>query len=456
LAALSGCGAPPAEKPRPNVILISLDTVRRDAVGVYGSVESARTPEIDRFAETSVRFDQAWAPVPYTLPSHMSLFTGLHPVTHGVAGRDHVLSKEIPTLGELAASGGYRTIGLVSNIWMKGHFGFDRGFDHYERVRFGLSYADRINKRLFELLDRAGDADRPLFAFLHYIDAHSDYDKAGSNLLPYYAPPERLAEIGLSPESTEFCDDEGNCGTGFLTAANKTGRPIDPDVIERLHDLYRIGVEALDHEIGALLDGLERRDLLDSSIVVITSDHGEEFREHGRFVHAQPYAESLAVPLLVRFPGGAHAGTVVDDPVELADLMPSLVTAMGLEVPSHVPSRDLFSPIASGDGLSHSRILGVDKNRKKRFALRDGSSTFIHDLATSEIELYDRSTDPGEIVNLVGTEPDRAAELDAHLAEMLAAYAELGRDLGAGNGQAGADVLTDEEQDQLRAIGYLD
>lgn len=456
LVAAGACDRSSEPPPPPNVILISLDTVRRDAVGVYRQTGPSPTPEIDRFAESCVSFEHAWAPIPFTLSSHMSMFTGLNPATHGVMTQDQVLDAGIPTVSEIAAAGGYRSIGLVSNIWMKGHFGFDRGFDHYERISFGLTYAERINARFFDLLDRVDAGDqRPLFAFLHYIDAHSDYDKAGSNALPYYAPPEELAALGLSAGSTDFCDDDGNCGTHFLTAANNSGRPIDQALIERIAELYLVGVGVLDHHIGALLSGLEERGLLEDSVVIITSDHGEEFREHGRFVHAQPYVESLAVPLLVRFPGGAHAGTVVEDPVELADLMPSILGAMGLEIPIHVPSRDIFAPVATGSGIAPAAILGVDKNRKQRFALRNHRHTFILDQKTGETELYDRLTDPEERTNLVEADSETAAAMEIELRKTVTRFRLLGKNLGSGEPLEDNDVLSDEEAEQLRAIGYL-
>lgn len=456
VAAVS-CGDREPDHDAPNVILISLDTVRRDAVGVYNPGVPSRTPEIDRFARSCVRYDQAWAPVPFTLPSHMSLFTGLHSVAHGVAGKDHVLRPEIPTLGEIASKGGYRNIGLVSNVWMKGSFGFDRGFDHYERIRFGLTYAERINARFFEIIDSDHSVDdRPLFIFLHYIDAHSDYHKSGANALPYYAPPEDLAGLGIDALSTEFCDDEGNCGTKFLTTANNTNRPVDQALIDRIAELYYLGVQVLDRSIGDLLRGLAERGLMENSIVIIMSDHGEEFREHGRFVHAQPYTESLAVPLLVRFPGGAHAGAVVEDPVELADLMPSILVSMGLETPPHVPSRDIFSPIREGGDLVPTLILGADKNRKQRFSVRDERYTFIHDLWSGETELYDRSADPGEARNLIAENIETADRLDAELGDLVERFRVLGKSLGVeGRPDRGAD-LSEEEKDHLRAIGYLE
>lgn len=457
LATILACRESPAPEPPLNIILISLDTVRRDAVGVYRETGGpSPTPNLDLFAAECVRFDDVWAPTPFTLPSHMSIFTGLHPEIHGVDKSTEVLDPAIPTVAELAAAKGYSTLGLVSNIWMKGVFGFDRGFDHYEEISFGLNYADRINGRLFELIDRNDLDGGPLFLFLHYIDAHSDYHKGGTNALPYYSSPELLAEFGLTPETTAFCDPDGNCGTAFLTAANKTGRPIDGATIRQLFELYLAGVRALDENLGILFRGLQDRGLLENSLVIITSDHGEEFREHGRFVHAQPYVESLAVPLLVRFPGGADGGRIVSHPAELADLMPSMLVAMGIDPPGHLPSQDLLSSLSDPGDPDPVGILGRDKNRRRRFALRSADHTLVVDFATGETELYDRTADPAEVADLAIDHPETVEALDAQLRAILEGYRKLGAQLKNPNAQSGMDTLTEEEEQQLRAIGYLE
>ena len=452
---VTACGDGPAPSKPPNVILISLDTVRRDAVGVYRESGSSPTPNLDLFAADCVRFDDVWAPMPFTLPSHMSIFTGLHPETHGVEKRTHVLDPGIPTVAELAAAEGFSTIGLVSNIWMKGTFGFNRGFDHYEKIRVGLNYADRINEKLFELLDRNDHIGRPLFVFLHYIDAHSDYHQEGVNALPYYTSPEYLAELGLSFDTTAFCDPEGNCATDFLTAANRTGRPIDGTTIRQLADLYTAGVRLLDDDLGNLFRGLDDRGLLQSSLVVITSDHGEEFREHGRFVHAQPYVESLAVPLLVRFPGGAHGGRIVTGSVELADLMPSMLAAMGIDPPAYLPSRDILSSVAGRDDPPPVQFLSRDKNHRQRFALRSAGLTLVVDFKTGETELYDRETDPAERDDISGDHEEQVQKLEALLRGTLDRYRQLGARLKSPDTEE-IDPLSDEEKEQLRAIGYLE
>jgi len=430
--------------------MISLDTLRLDRV------DPDRMPNLQAIARDAVVFDDAWAQVPFTLPSHMSVFTGLYPDVHGVDRKQARLGERIPTLPELLRQAGYHTVGVVTNLWMKGEFGFARGFDSYERLPYGLVYADRVNQRALELADGRGADDRPLFLFLHYIDPHSDFFNVDSNALPYYAPPTYLADLRVDPDSREFCDAEGNCATDFLLAADREHRPLPAATIERIAALYDRGVSYLDDQVGALADALRQRDLWDDSLVMIISDHGEEFREHGGFIHIQPYVESLAVPLLIKMPRSEHGGRHVAATVETVDYLPTLLEAVGAPIPEHVQGRSLL-PLVRGDApVAEERpALGRDKLDRDRYALRLGGFTLIHDVGTGLSELYDRRRDPQETDDLADREPSRVAALEARLAAQLAANTELAATLAAPP-TTGADVLTDEEAEKLRAIGYLE
>ena len=191
----------------------------------------------------------------------MSIFTGLYPDVHGVDRKKAMLADGVPTLASLLQTAGYHTVGVVTNLWMKGEFGFERGFDHYERLAYGMVYADRVNQRVRSCSTRQ-HPDRPLFLFLHYIDPHSDYFREGQNALPYYAPPELLDDLGIDRDSREFCDDEGHCATEFLLAADREQRPLAPEALDRITALYARGVEYLDHEMGRLTEELDRPRLL--------------------------------------------------------------------------------------------------------------------------------------------------------------------------------------------------
>ncbi len=452
-AAAAGCGALSAGHEQPDIIFISLDTLRRDHVGLYGDGGASLTPAIDSLAAESVVFDDAWAQVPFTPASHMTMFTGLYADVHGVDRKTARLAEAIPTLPELLRGAGYQTVGLVTNLFMDGKFGFARGFDHYERLPYGLVYAERVNQRAFELLDARGKDERPLFLFLHYIDPHSDFYNVAKNALPYYAPPEFLADLGIPPESREFCDQAGHCATEFLFAADRESRPLDEATVDRIAALYGCGVTYLDREIGALVAGLRQRSLWRESLVLITSDHGEEFREHGRFLHLQPYVENLALPLLVKLPGAERAGTRISATVETVDYLPTLLDAAGAVRPSHVQGASLM-PLLRGGPQPERRALGRDKGNRQRFALRRGRWTLVHHLDSGHIELYDRLEDPEERRNIADQQPDQVETLRATLLEIVAANRALTSALAAA--PVTADVLSDDDTEKLRAIGYVE
>jgi arylsulfatase A-like enzyme len=449
LVTVAACGRPAP----PDIIVISLDTLRRDEVGIVSGEPGSRTPTLDALAAESLVFTDAWAQVPFTLPSHMSIFTGLYPDVHGVERKAARLADGIPTLPELLRAAGYHTVGVVTNLWMTGEFGFARGFDQYERLPYGLVYADRVNRRAFELLDDRGDDRRPLFLFLHYIDPHSDFFNVSANALPYYAPPEFLAGLDIAPDSREFCDAEGNCATEFLLAADREGRPLDPATVDRIAALYGRGVSYLDHELGALIDGLRRRALWDDSLVLVTSDHGEEFRDHGRFIHVQPYVENLAVPLLLKLPNAERGGGRIAATVETVDYLPTLLDAAGAPHPPHLQGRSLL-PLAHGEAAAERPAFGRDKLDRQRFTLRRGQWTLLHHLGTGRSELYDRLADPAEQADLAERQPERVAALRAELLAIVAANRELATAFAAA--PAGGDILTDDETEKLRAIGYVE
>ncbi len=168
--AFAGCRSESVSPPRPHIVLISLDTLRRDAVGAYADLQASRTPNLDAFAATGTRFANAFVPMPFTLPSHMSLFTGLYPDVHRVVSKETALGDGIDTLPARLRDAGYATLGVVTNAWMKPGFGFGRGFDQYDQLEPGDFFAERVNQRALALLDGRGDDERPVFLFLHFLD----------------------------------------------------------------------------------------------------------------------------------------------------------------------------------------------------------------------------------------------------------------------------------------------
>jgi arylsulfatase A-like enzyme len=452
------CSGPAPEAPeaepavKPHVILISLDTVRRDRAGATRNGEPL-TPNLDAFAESAVVFEDAFAQIPFTLPSHLSMFTSLYPDVHGVERDNASLGEHVPTLPELLKAGGYRTLGLVANIWMKADFGFARGFDHYLMMPFELTFSGRLNRTLGELLDRPESQGPPLFLFLHYFDAHSDFHNVAENTLPYYAPPEFLDALGVSAGSRDFCTPAGECATDYLLAANRDPSLIDEAQLAQIMAMYDEGIRYLDRDLGELFADLQARGLWEQSLIIVTADHGEQFREHGELIHNQAYTEDLAVPLMIKLPGGRFAGERRAGLAETVDLLPTILDLTGLGIPAGGQGHSLMPLIEEGTPV-RDVALGRHKSSPRRYAVRDERFTLVHDLELGTSELYDRDADPEELINVAVRYPDDTARLRERLQTLVADNAAKAAALASA--EVVGTLLTEEEAEQLRAIGYTD
>ncbi len=337
---------PPAPH-APNVLLIVLDAVRAQDLGVYGHARGT-TPVLERLAARSIVFDRAIAPSSWTLPSHASMMTGLWAdATH--ASWNTPLRGDVPTLAEALAARGYQTGGFVANTYYLGReSGVQRGFARWEAVResfgsfvlgselvrridqdhdgwrlrlrryqmLGRKGADRINREFLGWLDDR-EPDRPFFAFLNYYDAHD----------PYIPSP---------PYDTLF----GRVSPGFIPMLWRTRDPSPPELRD-LQLAYDQSITELDHHVGALLDTLAARGLLDSTLVIVTSDHGEEFGEHGLIQHGYSlYLPSLRIPLLVSLPGRIPQDSRVRAWVSTRDLPATILDLTGSDT-ALLPGRSL-------------------------------------------------------------------------------------------------------------------
>lgn len=440
-----------------HIVLISLDTLRRDYVGAYRLEERSFTPTLDQFAQESVTFDRAYAPIPFTLPSHMSIFTSLYPDVHQIEKPEDRLSESVRTLPSELKNRGFRTTGIVSGIWMEGQFGFSRGFDHYERLDGGLRPSVRVIDRCFELLEETNATEKS-FLFLHFMDPHSDWYGYGQNALPYYSPAEYRVGPEFRADPMVYCDDEGNCATDFLIAADERDRFLDSEMLGSIKTLYRAGIEYLDDDLARLFEGLRARGYWDDALVIVTSDHGEEFREHGRFIHCQPYSENLAVPLIIKFPRSELGGTRCDSLVENMDLMPTILDLVGEDVESSgqgLSQGVSLIPRVQGQDDQRDTVLGRDKVNRKRYGLYKRDFAYIHDYGAKKGELYDLRSDPTQEIDISASHPWRCRMMRLELWMKRAANRRAAARLGS-EITVGESVLSDEEREKLRALGYVD
>lgn len=325
------------ERPRPSTsrptrgyLLISLDTVGAVHLGCYGA-ERDTTPFLDSLAARGVLFENAFVQYPSTLVSHLSMFTGLYPKEHGVYPPAKVLSPRVPMLPELFQRAGFRTGGHTEGGFVAAHYGFDRGFDEFDdSVIEHDTDIEKTFRRGLDFLASLGD-DEPFFLFLHTYSAHDPYE-----------PPEeyrRLFAAGFEPAFDSSKENIARVNGGFLS--------LDDETREAFHALYDGGLRYVDDVLADLFSELDRMGVLDETTVVITSDHGEEFFEHGRLGHSQVYPETLRVPLIVLAPG-LEGGRRVTEIVESIDIAPTLFELAGIEPPARLSGTSL-TPLLAGE-----------------------------------------------------------------------------------------------------------
>ena len=443
-----GCDPPeraPREPGRPNVVVIVLDSLRADHVGCYG-YERPTTPRLDAYAAGATRYTHALASAPWTLPSHASMLTGKHPFEHGAHSYevDRPVDDNVSplddgqlTLAEHLGEHGYATGAFLANeAFLAPRYNLDQGFDIYEVEHV---FAEDLNPRLLRWVDR--HPDEPLFLLVNYMDVHQPFNLAPRDgFLEHVASKKRSAPRKL----VRAIRDQLLPGHG----------PIPEKKLAKLVDMYDLALANMDEELGALLDQLERRGVLDEAVVVVTSDHGENFGEHHLLGHSKDiYRQTMDVPLVVRLPGQTQGAT--DDRVLTSADLPRLVLD-GFREP--LGDDGAFPPLDHRQGALgenyYTRVkdlFGTDWDhrfdRVRRSLVRD--SWKLIQSSDGQHELYDLAADPQEIRNLYQQEPGVAAAMMATI-EALVAQA------GQGRAAPAAAPLTEEEKRMLRELGYVE
>jgi arylsulfatase A-like enzyme len=495
-----------------NVLLVVVDTLRADKLGVYGS--EVQTPNIDRLAAKGVTFERAYSHIPITGPSHSSIFTSLIPAEHGVHNNGQILATDIPVMAEILRDDGRNTAGVVSLGVLEGRFGFSRGFDAYldSFTHDWWKDAGEVNAEVFEMLD--GSLPEPFFLFVHYSDPHEPYAPPGLDYprIQLELNGEPVGELGaggrgqtfdleLLPGENElrFVDLDSTEPRPFrVTTFNLDDREMEPQfavgwrareraLTTSLHmadfpatvglrnpggekrrvslemacslDVprseqkrrYDLEIEYVDREIGRLLALMEERHLLENTLVLFITDHGEGLGDHNHFGHiSQLYNSLLHVAFIAAFPGHLPEGAVIDEPVAMVDVLPTVLDLMGLDPPDHRSGVSLL-PLIRGTGEAPRSIVAEtyrpEAYSEKRALVLDGFK-YIHSW-TDDLdweELYDLEADPGELRDLAAIELERLAAMrEALKKRLLEAVA--------------ADVveadLSEKDIERLRALGYI-
>lgn len=448
---LSGCGKQGRGKRKPNVILIMIDTLRTDRLGCYGS-RAGITPEIDKFTRGAVRFEKAFSHAPWTLPSIASLFTSRYPLQHRAGGRlgaFRILSDKAVTIGEVFQRAGITTGAITNVILLTETFGMSQGFDTIDaavpRDNFLLRRAGSTTQAALRWLEKHNR--RQFFFFVHYFDPHLTYD-----------PPQpfrrRLADA-KDADSNDFI-----FGTKRDMFDLRSGQAnITLETIVRLEKLYNGEVAYVDYEIGKLLSGISKLGLDENTIVIITSDHGEEFGEHGGFEHGHTlYNELLYVPLIIRVPGLTHpqikTATASDEDASIQttvrqiDIAPTLCELAGIASEPAFVGRSLVDLLKGKQEEDRPVLSEGNMWGPSGISWRRDDFKLIQQPSTRSFLLFDINTDPAEQHNLASKMQEictkMARDLDIVLRTILPPSVV---------GQT--PKLSEEEIQLLRSLGYV-
>ncbi len=324
-----GCARPEMERGTHGYILVSLDTLRADRLGAYGYPRPT-SPFFDELARQGTLFERVLAPYPSTLVSHMSLFTGMRPAEHGVYPPSNVLPAEIPTLPERFRAAGFATAGHTEGGFVAGGYGFARGFDLFSDTAYSSdSDIERTFERGLDFLRALGPEER-FFLFLHTYSLHDPYDPPTD--VEMFEDPLVVGDETPAPDSRGEVLRDHNAGRQVLSQA----------IVDRFSNRYDASIRYVDGVLRRFVESLSELGLAGETTLIVTSDHGEEFLEHGRLGHTQLYPESVWVPLVIVDPNG-EGGRRVGDVVELADIATTLVELADLERLDEASGKSLAS-----------------------------------------------------------------------------------------------------------------
>jgi arylsulfatase A-like enzyme len=485
VAALDFTAGPP-----PNVVLISIDTLRADALHCYGNALPT-SPNMDKLAQSGVLFEDPTAPTSWTLPSHLSMLTGLSISAHGVCD-DRVFQGakaehfELPMRGtflpEVLQQRGYETAGFYSWKYLEPEYGFGAGFDRYERV--GRTVWSNPEKRaIYEAMRAEGRNDElkawvaaepsafddhaptshlvvdetikwleernadPFFLFVHLFDAHNDY-----------LPPK-----GFDQFDTDY---QGPIDGSGVTARDSQVLPgMDPRDLEHLRALYLGEVSWVDHQVGRLTEQLRAQGLADNTLIVLTADHGEEFFEHGHKVHrTHLYRETVQVPLIMSWPGRFPAGKRVAEPVGLVDITPTVAEITNTGLPAAVSGRSLVPAMqgqSTPDVTYLTELLDFSQSEtipERLLGLRKGDKYWIQTTkpdGTVQLVLMDLMRDPQQASWGYPIEPDTKEWEDFRkLVDQERVFTQKERNSAAARSHLWQPPTSDA-QAELASMGYV-
>lgn len=437
-----------------NVVLISIDTLRAGHLGSYGYSRST-SPVLDVLAERGVRFSKAFTSSSWTLPAHVSIMTSLYPHQHNVQKETQSLSEQIPTLAEILSKQGFETGGFISWFYVSSRYGFNRGFDTFEEF---LPQNQDLSayRRAEEIMDHAihwlrtksRSSDQPLFLFIHLFDPHMDYN-----------PPPPYDELFVAEDHGDI-DGSYQTLKKYIKGLHTEPARIETKDLQKIIALYDGEIRYVDTQVGRLLEALSELSLDASTLVIVTSDHGEEHNDHGSMEGHQwtLYDEVLHVPLILRIPGGPE-GRIVDSLVEITDIAPTILHWLEMDSPKEFEGRSLLEIMENSNAVEDRKVCSIIARFNSMCAVRSQTHKLIltGDTGTnafgipisSGYELYDMQRDPEERVNIFSMDSPVAMKLMRHLDSWLRIRKVVDEN-------AEGVTFSEEELERLRSLGYIE
>ena len=441
-----------ASKNGSNILFIVVDTLRADHLPSYG-YEAGSTPNLDAFAEDAVRFDQHFANASWTRPSFASILTGRHPASHQTMSKTASLPSEMITLPETLKQAGWTTVGFVTNYNVAPYFNFQQGFDEYNYLEptYVLGSGDETSKLLFMQFLRKRIAKARGKKGVSPGSAYQDAETVNASVTAWLdqnpAQPWFAFTAYMDPHDPYF--EHPYSGAGYARAAH--GMPRE-DEAQALRKLYDGEITYWDEHFGKLIETLKNKDLYDNMTIIVTSDHGEEFFDHGGYWHGTTlYDEQIRVPLFIKLPGAQKGGTTLRHWVQSVDIMPTLLRTLDIDIPKSVQGGDLFqgTDVVYAEESHEGNILKAVREKRATREVKMITANPGNPRGLEPVELFQVDDDYLEQQNLAKTAPD---EVNSTMQTLVAAS----KDAKEGAAKRTTVVLDKEAADRLKALGYAE
>jgi len=457
-------GCSKVDDSKPNILFISIDSLRRDHLSCYGYFRET-SPNIDRLAAKGTIFDNAISTTCWTLPSHMSMFTGLYNMQHGVNDDGKALNPAIKTLPQYMKEAGYYTFGIFAGPYLHPIFGFSRGFDEYidcsnskalarnvnEMERFmprlgnmhTASHKDITGGKIYQAFSswyKDKDEDKPYFAFVHMWDVHYDY-----------IPP---------PPYDKLYDPDYQ---GLLKPHFANNKRLGPNMcsrdLEHLIALYDGEIKWTDFNLGKIIDLLTKSGDLENTLIIITADHGEEFLEHGRLGHDSLFDELIRIPMIIYYPK-LFPNKKLPHQVSQIDLLPTILDVVNRDVPDYISGVSILDLLKRGfnpDRMLMSEYSSQPRNRLM-ISFRTVDWKFLYNVRIKKPMFFNFENDSKEEHSLIPLKPPIVLSdyVRKKLADSIKFYEEINETMEYFKSMETLKPELDEAtKEHLKALGYL-